>query len=69
MIPFFKKLLWDETAWVRWARSAIAGAALTAPLLGWPEWVAPAGTMLALLLGAGDKNPTTGGTAPPAEGP
>jgi hypothetical protein len=64
MIPWLKKLLWDESAFERYSRAlffALAGLAAAGQLPEWvPQWIA--GPLLALggLIGAGDKNPGNG---------
>jgi hypothetical protein len=60
MIPWFKKLLWDETSFVRYARFlflGIAGMALTGDLPEWfPHWLAALLMAISGLLGAGEMN-------------
>lgn len=57
MIPFFKKLFTDETAFVRFMRALLALVAGLLPLVaGLPPWVTPVGTAIALFVGSGDKN-------------
>jgi hypothetical protein len=56
MIPWFKKLLWDETAFVRYARFiflGLAGLALSGDLPSWlPHWSAALLMSFSGLLGA-----------------
>ena len=58
MIEFVKRLLWDESAFERYARALLFGASI---YLGQahdlPPWVTAAGVALAGFIGAGDKNP------------
>lgn len=65
MITFVKSFLWDETAFIRYSRAMIYGlsVAITQGMIPglsgtkfW--WVAQFLPVLALMLGAGDKNRT-----------
>lgn len=58
MLVFFRKLLTDETAFLRSCRALLAAASQVVPhLVGAPEWVGPVLLGAAVFLGAGDKNP------------
>lgn len=60
MVPWLKRLLWDEAAFERYARFVllgVAGLAVTGDLPAWvPSWVVALLMALAGLIGAGDKN-------------
>ena len=62
MIPWLKKLLWDESAFERSGRAVLlmlGGLVATGQLPPWvPEWIAAPLLLLAGLIGAGDKNLT-----------
>lgn len=68
MIPWIRKLLWDETAFVRYARAGLlaAGSLWTVYQVdGELSWRTALGAVLGGLgglIGAGDKNPRTGAT-------
>lgn len=60
MVPFFKRLLWDESGFERYSRAlvfALAGAAATGQLTFLPAWATPILLALGGLVGAGQKNP------------
>ena len=66
MLTFLKKLLWDETAFVRYSRAVLLGlgAAIAANELnipGVPDAWGIAVVSIGGLLGAGDKNTTKEG--------
>ena len=59
MVEFLKRLVYDESAFERYARAAILGLAGLAATgsLELPHWATAALMTLAGLIGAGDKNP------------
>lgn len=62
MIAFIKRLLWDEAAFERYGRALLMAAALyLGQARDLPPWAIAVGGALALLIGAGDKNPKARG--------
>lgn len=66
MIPWLQKLLWDESAFTRYARAAVfalAGMAATNQLPSWfPPWAVAPLMGLGGLMGAGDRNAAAKGS-------
>lgn len=57
MIEFIKRMLWDESAFERYARAALMFAAIYLGQAGdLPSWAVSAGAALSVLIGAGDRN-------------
>ena len=59
MIEFAKRLLWDASAFERYARGALlacSAALITARSGGEVDWYAAAAAFVAGLIGAGEKN-------------
>ncbi|MGE0289110.1 MAG: hypothetical protein AB7I42_22710 [Bradyrhizobium sp.] len=59
MVEWVKRLLWDESAFVRYARATLFAAAMAMPAFksGEPvDWMAVATAFVAGLMGAGEKN-------------
>ena len=62
MIPWIKRLLWDQTAFERYGRAAIliVGGGIATGQMAVPEgyeWIGVVAMGLAGLIGAGDRNP------------
>ena len=57
MIAFITRLLWDESAFERYARAALMFMAIYLGQAGdLPGWAVSLGAALAVLIGAGEKN-------------
>lgn len=64
MLEFFKRLLWDESAFERYGRAILATAGLALIVNGGQipqtknEWLSLGAVFVSLLVGSGDKNPS-----------
>ena len=57
MVEWVKRILWDESAFERYARALLMGAAIYLGQAGdLPGWAVSIGAALSVLIGAGEKN-------------